>query len=498
MKVNGIARPRAGPRRNAPRPPGRGCSRRAGACSPRTATRRSRRRRSSTPPASRGARSITSSATRQGCSPRSTRKSSAIVVAAIIDAHRGGRTRRPAGGDAHRRPIVPRGVLGSRRAAHRADRRARRARLGTLARGRHEVRPRRHRGDAGAGDGRRGDPRPADCARRRTSCSARSTRPPSTCRGPTTPTRRCEQMYAVCDRLISGIAGRMRTAQDRQAQCPRRCSTRRLDGRPARRPTRHQTGGSSAIAPETAPNRRPGLRGPARPAVPGQRRRLPALRQTRARLRRRRAVLGMAARLGARRDGDGCGRLPRGLRRRGLARRAPHARDRAAGAARTTAPTRTSTTARTCSTKCRRISTSRTGGTAPRSTHPPGHTTYQLNFPGINYRAEIWLNGHLVADAKQDGRHVRRPRARRDAVDQAAGSPTRWPSRSPRSGRCRTSTASSSPTAGSTGSTGTTSAIRGRTRTRPTATRSSPTATPGSGNPCTCACPARWRSAPPP
>jgi exo-1,4-beta-D-glucosaminidase len=32
-------------------------------------------------------------------------------------------------------------------------------------------------------------------------------------------------------------------------------------------------------------------------------------------------------------------------------------------------------------------------------TAPAGHTTYQLNFPGINYRAEIWLNGHLVAGA---------------------------------------------------------------------------------------------------
>jgi exo-1,4-beta-D-glucosaminidase len=32
---------------------------------------------------------------------------------------------------------------------------------------------------------------------------------------------------------------------------------------------------------------------------------------------------------------------------------------------------------------------------------PPGHSNYRLNFPGINYRAEIWLNGHLVADAKQ-------------------------------------------------------------------------------------------------
>lgn len=30
---------------------------------------------------------------------------------------------------------------------------------------------------------------------------------------------------------------------------------------------------------------------------------------------------------------------------------------------------------------------------------PAGHTTYQLDFPGINYRAEIWLNGHLVAGA---------------------------------------------------------------------------------------------------
>ena len=32
---------------------------------------------------------------------------------------------------------------------------------------------------------------------------------------------------------------------------------------------------------------------------------------------------------------------------------------------------------------------------------PAGHTTYQLEFPGINYRAEIWLNGHLVAGDKQ-------------------------------------------------------------------------------------------------
>ena len=32
---------------------------------------------------------------------------------------------------------------------------------------------------------------------------------------------------------------------------------------------------------------------------------------------------------------------------------------------------------------------------------PAGHTTYVLEFPGINYRAEIWLNGHLVADSRR-------------------------------------------------------------------------------------------------
>ena len=34
-------------------------------------------------------------------------------------------------------------------------------------------------------------------------------------------------------------------------------------------------------------------------------------------------------------------------------------------------------------------------------TAPDGRTTYRLQFPGINYRAEIWLNGHLIADDKQ-------------------------------------------------------------------------------------------------
>ncbi|MFV8320807.1 glycosyl hydrolase 2 galactose-binding domain-containing protein [Mycobacterium sp. 23] len=34
-------------------------------------------------------------------------------------------------------------------------------------------------------------------------------------------------------------------------------------------------------------------------------------------------------------------------------------------------------------------------------TAPQGRTTYVLGFPGINYRGEVWLNGHLVADRTQ-------------------------------------------------------------------------------------------------
>jgi exo-1,4-beta-D-glucosaminidase len=32
---------------------------------------------------------------------------------------------------------------------------------------------------------------------------------------------------------------------------------------------------------------------------------------------------------------------------------------------------------------------------------PSEHAIYLLEFPGINYRAEIWLNGHQIADSKQ-------------------------------------------------------------------------------------------------
>lgn len=34
-------------------------------------------------------------------------------------------------------------------------------------------------------------------------------------------------------------------------------------------------------------------------------------------------------------------------------------------------------------------------------TAPSGHSTYVLDFPGINYRAEIWLNGHMIAGDNQ-------------------------------------------------------------------------------------------------
>ncbi|MDV3126372.1 glycoside hydrolase [Mycobacterium sp. 21AC1] len=30
---------------------------------------------------------------------------------------------------------------------------------------------------------------------------------------------------------------------------------------------------------------------------------------------------------------------------------------------------------------------------------PAGRSSYRLDFPGINYRAEVWLNGHLIADS---------------------------------------------------------------------------------------------------
>ena len=34
-------------------------------------------------------------------------------------------------------------------------------------------------------------------------------------------------------------------------------------------------------------------------------------------------------------------------------------------------------------------------------TAPAGHSVYTLDFPGINYRAEVWINGHRVADSQE-------------------------------------------------------------------------------------------------
>ena len=57
--------------------------------------------------------------------------------------------------------------------------------------------------------------------------------------------------------------------------------------------------------------------------------------------------------------------------------------------------------ARTCWRTSRRICTSRTGGIGLYSPRRLGYSAYTLEFPGINYRAEIWINGQKVADNKQ-------------------------------------------------------------------------------------------------
>ena len=42
-------------------------------------------------------------------------------------------------------------------------------------------------------------------------------------------------------------------------------------------------------------------------------------------------------------------------------------------------------------------------------TAPAGHSTYRLDFPGINYRAEVWLNGAPHRRQRAARRDVRRP-----------------------------------------------------------------------------------------
>ena len=59
-------------------------------------------------------------------------------------------------------------------------------------------------------------------------------------------------------------------------------------------------------------------------------------------------------------------------------------------------------------------------------TAPAGHSNYTLQFPGINYRAEIWLNGQLLADSNRIVGMYSRPRPRRHPVDPGRASRTRW------------------------------------------------------------------------
>ena len=75
-------------------------------------------------------------------------------------------------------------------------------------------------------------------------------------------------------------------------------------------------------------------------------------------------------------------------------------RPRSWRSSRRTASIPTCTLERTCWRESRRTSTSRTGGIARNSNAPRASST-RLEFPGINYRAEIWLNGEKIADDKQ-------------------------------------------------------------------------------------------------
>ena len=68
---------------------------------------------------------------------------------------------------------------------------------------------------------------------------------------------------------------------------------------------------------------------------------------------------------------------------------------------RTTAPTPISTSARTCVDEVPQDLYKQDWWYRTTFKAPAGHTTYLLELPGINYRAEVWLNGHQVADNTQ-------------------------------------------------------------------------------------------------
>ncbi len=93
-------------------------------------------------------------------------------------------------------------------------------------------------------------------------------------------------------------------------------------------------------------------------------------------------------------------------------------------------------------------------------TAPSQGNTYWLDFPGINYRAEIWLNGKRIADNRQIvGMYVAHD-VECHGCDHAGANGIFWRSRSPPNAPSRTSMAWSWRIAGSTGSTGNTSDTR--------------------------------------
>ncbi len=150
---------------------------------------------------------------------------------------------------------------------------------------------------------------------------------------------------------------------------------------------------------------------------------------------------------------------------------------------RTTAPIPTSTTARTCSTRCRTISTNRTGGTARRSRRPPVTPPTCSSCPASTTAPR---SGSTATWSRTTHRSSACT-TRTNSTSRAGSFPayrTPLPSRSRRSGHCRTSTGSSSPTVGGTGSTGNISGIRVRVRTPTAATHLSPTGMRASGSRC--------------
>ena len=139
--------------------------------------------------------------------------------------------------------------------------------------------------------------------------------------------------------------------------------------------------------------------------------------------------------------------------------------------------------ARTCSPRCPQDPAKQDWWYCTTFTAPADRQTYRLDFPGINYRAEIWLNGHPRRRRPADRRHVQRPRPRRQPVDPArqAQHPggEGHPERAMHPGRRRRRVGGQLVRLDQLALPG---LPRSRTRTRPTATCSSWTETPASGS----------------